>query len=94
MRYENLMATPRARGFVVAVASLVTLGVGARASLAQVTVTPLAVMTGRSYPITFPAAVSKVSVTDAAIADVVVISDRELVVNAKTPGETDAIIYL
>lgn len=88
------MATARVRGFVVAVASLVTLGVGARASLAQVTVTPLAVMTGRSYPITFPAAVSKVSVTDAAIADVVVISDRELVVNAKTPGETDAIIYL
>lgn len=89
------MATARVRELIVAAASFLSIGLSARASQAQETsVTPLAVMTGRSYPITFPAAVSKVSVTDAAIADVVVISDRELVVNAKTPGETDAIIYL
>ncbi len=89
------MATAMVRRFIAAAASVVTLGLGARASLAQeASVTPLAVMTGRSYPITFPVAISKVSVTEAAIADVVVISDRELVINAKAPGETDAIIYL
>jgi len=89
------MATTRLREFIVAAVSLAFIGPYAPASQAQETsVTPLAVMTGRSYPITFPAAISKVSVTEAAIADVVVISDRELVINAKTPGETDAIIYL
>ncbi len=92
---EILMATARVRELIVAAASFLSIGLCVRASQAQETsVTPLAVMTGRSYPITFPAAISKVSVTEAAIADVVVISDRELVVNAKAPGETDAIIYL
>ena len=87
------MATPRVRGFIVAV--ICVLALGARTARAQETaVTPLDVMTGRSYPITFPAAISKVSVANEAIADVVVISERELVINAKVAGETDAIVYL
>lgn len=79
----------------MAAVSVFALAFGVPSSRAQETsVIPLDVMTGRSYPITFPAAISKVSVANAEIADVVVISERELVINAKIAGETDAIVYL
>jgi pilus assembly protein CpaC len=49
---------------------------------------------GRAYPLTTPVAITKVSITNSEIADVVVISAREMVINAKTAGETDALIWL
>jgi pilus assembly protein CpaC len=49
---------------------------------------------GRAYPLTTPVAITKVSITNSEIADVVVISARELVINAKGPGETDALLWL
>jgi Flp pilus assembly secretin CpaC len=49
---------------------------------------------GRAYPLTTQVAISKVSITNDAVADVVVISARELVINAKLNGETDALIWL
>ena len=49
---------------------------------------------GRAYPLTTPVAITKVSITSSDIADVVVISAREMVINAKTAGETDALIWL
>jgi pilus assembly protein CpaC len=48
---------------------------------------------GRSYPITTPSAITNVSVTKPEIADVVIIRAGEIVINAVTPGETDAIIW-
>jgi pilus assembly protein CpaC len=57
------------------------------------TVTPLDIIVGRSYPITVQTPIAKVSVANPDIADVVVITERELVINAKTPGETDAIVW-
>jgi pilus assembly protein CpaC len=49
---------------------------------------------GRSYPITTPVAITKVSINNSAIADVVVISAREMVINATAAGETDALMWL
>lgn len=49
---------------------------------------------GRSYPLTTPVAITKVSINNSAIADVVVIGAREMVINAMAPGETDALMWL
>jgi pilus assembly protein CpaC len=49
---------------------------------------------GRSYPLTTPVAISKVSINNSEIADVVVIGTREIVINAKAAGETDALLWL
>ncbi len=49
---------------------------------------------GRAYPLTTPVTISKVSITNSEIADVVVISAREIVINAKAAGETDALLWL
>src|SRR6185437_8295856 len=49
---------------------------------------------GRSLPITTPVALTKASVASPEIADLVVVSDREFVINAKAIGETDAVLWL
>ncbi|HYN80366.1 MAG TPA: pilus assembly protein N-terminal domain-containing protein [Gemmatimonadaceae bacterium] len=49
---------------------------------------------GRAYPLTTPVTITRVSITNAEIADVIVISARELVINAKAAGETDALLWL
>lgn len=72
--------------------SLSPLGV-ARASAQEAKVTPLQLTIGRSYPITTPSALTHVSVANPDVADIVVISEREVVINAKTAGETDAIVW-
>lgn len=56
-------------------------------------VTPIDMSVGRSVPLTVGAPITKVSVANPDIADVVVISTVELVINARAPGETDAIIW-
>ena len=48
---------------------------------------------GRSFPIQSPVPVTRVSVANPAIADVVVIGERDLVINARQAGETDVIIW-
>lgn len=49
---------------------------------------------GRSYPLTTPVGITKVSIADPDVADVVVVGTRELVINSKKNGETDAIFWL
>ena len=49
---------------------------------------------GRSYPLTTPFPITKVSIANPDVADVVVVGTRELVINSKTTGETDAILWL
>lgn len=49
---------------------------------------------GRSYPLTTPVGITKVSIANPDVADVVVIGARELVINSKLAGETDAIFWL
>jgi len=57
-------------------------------------ITLLNLGTGRSFPITTPQAITRISVADTAVADVVVVSDHELVINGKKSGTTDAILWL
>ena len=49
---------------------------------------------GRSFPITTASAVTKVSVANPDVADVAVIAEREVVINARAAGESDVILYL
>jgi Flp pilus assembly secretin CpaC len=48
---------------------------------------------GRSYPISTTVPISRVSIAAPEVADVVVIGEREVVINARAAGETDAIIW-
>jgi pilus assembly protein CpaC len=48
---------------------------------------------GRSYPIATPTSITRVSVADPDVADVVVMGDRDVVVNARATGETDVIVW-
>lgn len=47
---------------------------------------------GRSLPIDLNATVTQVTIANPEIADVVVLTDRSVVVNAKSPGETDVML--
>ena len=60
------------------------------ASLIPVETVSLAV--GRSFPIDLAAAVTQVTIANPEIADVVVLSERSVVINAKSPGETDVLL--
>jgi Flp pilus assembly secretin CpaC len=57
-------------------------------------VTPLDLPVGRSFPIRADTNVTRVSIVNTEVADVVIVSDREVVINSLAPGETDAIIWL
>jgi len=65
----------------------------ARAEAQEGTVTPLQLTIGRSFPISTSTPLTHVSVANPDVADLVVISDREVVINAKAAGETDAIVW-
>lgn len=66
-----------------------------RATAAQETqVTRIGLPVGRSYPFRTEDPVQRVSIANDAVAEVVVISERELVVNGRANGETDVILWL
>jgi pilus assembly protein CpaC len=56
-------------------------------------VTPVDLPIGRSYPISTSVPISRVSIATPSVADVIVIGEREVVINALAAGETDAIIW-
>jgi pilus assembly protein CpaC len=49
---------------------------------------------GRSYPITTLDPITRVSVANPDIADAVVVGEKDVVINAKTNGETDIILWI
>jgi Flp pilus assembly secretin CpaC len=49
---------------------------------------------GRSYPLTTAVPITKVSIANPGVADVVVVGTREMVINAIASGETDALVWL
>jgi Flp pilus assembly secretin CpaC len=56
-------------------------------------ITRLEVITGRSVPLTGTTAISKVTVVNPDVADVVVISETDVVLNALAQGDTDVILW-
>jgi Flp pilus assembly secretin CpaC len=57
------------------------------------TVHPLDMAVGRSIPMSTRGPIERVSVADPSVADVVIITERELVVNALKSGTTDLLIW-
>lgn len=53
----------------------------------------VALSPGRVYPITLAAPVSRVAVADTAVADVMVVSDRDVVFTGRRAGETDVLLW-
>ena len=84
--------------FGICVATIVTSTANAQApaisAIQSDPITRIDLPVGRSYPLTTQVSISKVSINNSDIADVVVIGTRELVINAKTAGETDALVWL
>jgi pilus assembly protein CpaC len=78
---------------VVAAASL--FGVAATAQVpAPDPITRISLPAGRSLPITTQNPITRVSVASPEIADAVVVDERDIVINAKTNGETDVILWI
>ena len=67
-------------------------GSSARAQTPEADIIKVPLPAGRSYPIHTGVPVTRVSVANPAVADVVVIGERDVVVNARTAGETDVIM--
>jgi pilus assembly protein CpaC len=59
----------------------------------ETTVVPLSLSVGRAYPLGTTVNVTRVSIALPSIADVIVISEREVLFNAFALGETDAILW-
>lgn len=78
------------RAFVLAFA-LLACTTAAAAQANQITRVDLPI--GRSYPISTTVPISRVSIAAPGVADVIVIGEREVVINALAAGETDAIIW-
>src|SRR5687768_1719075 len=75
-------------------ACLVAGALSTAASAQAAPIRPLDLPVGRSFPIRADTTVTRVSIVNTDVADVVVVSDREVVINSLAPGETDAIIWL
>jgi len=82
-----------ASGAVFAAGLLVAIVTPATAQTAEQDIVRIPLPAGRSYPIHSNAPVTRVSVANPAIADVVVIGERDLVINARQAGETDVLIW-
>jgi Flp pilus assembly secretin CpaC len=86
----NCMSATR-RSILVAVMTTFTAVSAAAQATAQVTRIDLPI--GRSFPISTTVPISRVSIAAPGVADVIVIGEREVVINALAAGETDAIIW-
>jgi Flp pilus assembly secretin CpaC len=86
-----------ARLAACALALASVLGISAGGATAQIVqgeaVVPVDMAIGRSIPMTTRQAIQRVSVANPQVADVVIIAERELVVNALASGLTDLIIW-
>jgi len=82
-----------ASGAVFALGLLVATVSPAAAQTAEQDIERIPLPAGRSYPIHSQVPVTRVSVANPGVADVVVIGERDLVINARAAGETDVIIW-
>jgi pilus assembly protein CpaC len=84
--------TPRLLALAAALAAFVS--VAASAQAIDDTITRIDLPAGRSLPITTLDPITRVSVATPEIADAVVVDERNIVINAKTMGETDIILWI
>jgi Flp pilus assembly secretin CpaC len=105
LRVRNSNSTPRMRlraivTILAAVAAASMLPGAATSLAAQQPIAPvtdtvlrLSLSAGRSLPLTTADPITRVAVANPEIADVVVVSERDLVINGKTNGETDIVLW-
>lgn len=74
-------------------ASLVTLYISPSGAQAPDTVLRVGLVAGRALPLTTRDPITRVAVANPDIADVVVVSERDLVINGKANGETDIVLW-
>jgi pilus assembly protein CpaC len=79
--------------FLLVATLLITTAPISGAQTAERDIVRVSLPVGRSYPIQFPIPVTRVSVASPTIADVVVIGERDVVINARAAGETDVIFW-
>ncbi|MEO6528476.1 MAG: pilus assembly protein N-terminal domain-containing protein [Gemmatimonadaceae bacterium] len=78
---------------LLAIALLAMTGSSLRAQTADRDIERIALPVGRSFPIHTAVPVTRVSVANPTVADVVVIGERDVVINSRTAGETDVIFW-
>lgn len=97
LRPTALLMLANLRGGVrVAFAATALIAAAHRSAEAQAqssSIISVSLVTGRSYPITTPDPITKVAVANPEVADVVVVSERDLVINGKANGETDIVLW-
>ncbi|MDB4874255.1 MAG: hypothetical protein JWM41_701 [Gemmatimonadetes bacterium] len=76
-----------------AAALLLAVSVMTAAGQAADVISPISLSVGRSFPVSTQSAIIRVSVANPEVADVIIVAERELVINGRTRGETDAIIW-
>ena len=84
------------RGFLgVLLASLLCTLVASKSAVAQNTseIERITLAVGRSLPIDLPGAVTQVTIVNPDVADVVVLTERSVLLNAKAAGATDVILF-
>ncbi|MGK2962500.1 MAG: type II and III secretion system protein family protein [Gemmatimonadaceae bacterium] len=79
---------------LVLVGTLVFGAIATPASAQPGQITRIDLPVGRAYPLTTAVGITRVSISNPDVADVVVVGTRELVINSKANGETDAIFWL
>jgi Flp pilus assembly secretin CpaC len=91
MRFPSRTIAALLCGFAVS-ATLPSSRVAAQTVVAPTNVEVVSLSIGRAIPIDLPSPVTQVNVTNPAVADIVVISERSVVLNAKALGETDILL--
>ena len=81
----------RALGVLGIIAAMMISG---RASAQETAVTRIDLPIGRAYPYRAAEVITRVTVANPSVADAVVVSEREIVVNAVAAGEGDLILWL
>src|SRR5687768_1607666 len=81
------------RPTALAMTAIALLGGDASAQVARDSVIRIDLAVGRSFPIQTTVPITRVSVATPEIADVIVVGERDVVINAKAAGETDVIIW-
>lgn len=93
MRYHRLLQRSVEIG-VITLGLLLSPATATRAQTATDIVARIDLPVGRSYAIRATSNIVRASVASPEIADAIAVAPREMVINAKAPGETDVLVWL
>lgn len=92
--HHSIRRAQALRAGALAVALLIAAGIApAAAQQPTDSISRISLSVGRSYPIQADVAITNIAVSNPEIADAVVVTERDFVINAKKAGETDIVIW-